>query len=114
MFLDGTDWNNDPRIADVKEQFISTNKLKYVEYDLSYKTEGSTINIRAGFTVMRYVTAVTTDRYDNIDASLNNKKIEVIRNIELLYKDIDAEDEFGDYFSEDGIVAKEKTKLSDL
>ena len=31
-----------------------------------------------------------------------------------VYKDIDAEDEFGDYFSEDGIVAKEKTKLSDL
>lgn len=31
-----------------------------------------------------------------------------------VYKDIDAEDEFGDYFSEDGIVAKEKTKLTDL
>ena len=31
-----------------------------------------------------------------------------------VYKDIEAEDEFGDYFSEDGIVAKEKTKLSDL
>lgn len=31
-----------------------------------------------------------------------------------VYKDIDKEDEFADYFSEDGIVAKEKTKLSDL
>lgn len=31
-----------------------------------------------------------------------------------VYKDLDAEDEFADYFSEDGIISKEKTKLSDL
>ena len=31
-----------------------------------------------------------------------------------VYKDIDAEDEFGKYFTEDGIVAQAKVGLQDL
>ena len=31
-----------------------------------------------------------------------------------VYKDIDAEDEFADYFDENGVISKEKTNLSDL
>lgn len=31
-----------------------------------------------------------------------------------VYKDIDAEDEFADYFNENGVISKEKTNLSDL